>query len=108
MTIKVVVATIRCATHSWIEHASSDTIENPNINSERAAKRSRNVKKSGRLKRSARIVGIIGLESCLSTNKSQHKKHKGPAEFANDYHEEITETIRGPVFSLGNIGPASV
>lgn len=102
------MATLRGATHSWIEHAPSDTIENPNINSEGAAKGSCNVEQSGRLKRSARVVGIIGLESCLSADKSQHKKHEGPAEFADDHHEEITETVWGSMFSLGNIGAASV
>lgn len=87
-------------TYSRIEHATSDTVKDPDIDSNGSAERACNVKQTSRGQRSAGDIGLIVVDGRLSSGKREHKEHEGATKLSKHHHQDVTNRIPQHVLAL--------
>lgn len=80
-------------THGGIEHATSDTVEDPNINGQSTPEGCRDVHQAECPQRCIGVCWVIGQDGCLSSDEGQEQEHESATEFADDDSQSIADAI---------------
>ena len=78
----------RVLTYSWVEHATSNPEEDPDVDSQSGSEGSSDVEKAEGQQRSVGVVWVVGVERGLGANVREEQEHEGPAKLTeHDNHQ---------------------
>lgn len=81
------------ATYSWVEHATRDTVEDPDIDSKSSSERRGDIEKTERQQGGVSIQRIIGVQSRLGANVGQQEEHECAAKFTDNHNNQIPRRV---------------